>query len=584
MTKRHHFGWLIVAILVFKGVMAHASIQVTFPFDPATQEEIVATVAGGNTAVDGNFNGAAAFQDKLYYSVFADGSRLPAKVYEYDPTTGENSVILSATENGFRTLATLGNHLYMAHVNGDLFRTDGQVIERLARYPFSNGNYITAMAELRGGFYFATQNGNVYRATTPWSFQWIASLGQSVKDLTTWGDVLYAGGGHSVFRSVNGVEWQTVAQFNTLAVRLLVPTRSSLFAVGMQDFNIVFRQSPNGINWSPAFAAPIEDGTLTGQGVYFDSLGYGCLPVSVAGAQQIIPCNGDEVAAPIALAGNYNTLVIVNRKLYGIGETASDAVVALLGDYAEVPDPPTPPTPVEPTPPPTPVDPTPPPTEETPETPATPGPTPTVGPDADRDGRPDSCESDDVTDTKGGTATNMYLPDSDNDGLQDGEEAPGDCTVDGMPTKAQTSPRNWDSDGDGYSDGLEVLVLGSDPLDPASPAGAVDADGDGAPASIDPDDTNPDTDGDRFSDGYELAVGTDPSDSASRPTLGDVNNDGISNNLDAVMLFNYVQGNVPGSLLDLTRADVQTNAWVDNVDAIVLFNWSQGLVPLLPLR
>jgi hypothetical protein len=45
------------------------------------------------------------------------------------------------------------------------------------------------------------------------------------------------------------------------------------------------------------------------------------------------------------------------------------------------------------------------------------------------------------------------VPDMDGDGLLDVEEA-----------RLGTDPLNWDSDGDGFSDGEEVLVMGTDPL------------------------------------------------------------------------------------------------------------------------
>jgi hypothetical protein len=55
------------------------------------------------------------------------------------------------------------------------------------------------------------------------------------------------------------------------------------------------------------------------------------------------------------------------------------------------------------------------------------------------------------------------VPDMDGDGLLDIDEA-----------RLGTDPLNWDSDGDGFGDGEEVLVMGTDPLnaDDSTPARA----------------------------------------------------------------------------------------------------------------
>ena len=200
----------------------------------------------------------------------------------------------------------------------------------------------------------------------------------------------------------------------------------------------------------------------------------------------------------------------------------------------------------------------------------------------DNDGKPDDCE----TDAPGAASTGLtsiFLPDSDADGLLDGQEDPGDCEGITTTTLAMTNPRRADTDGDGILDGVEVLLLGSDPLDPASPADVVDADGDGLPASIDPDDSTADADNDGFTDAYELLMGSDPLDKDSKPALGDVDGSGSTNNVDAVRLFNFLLGNVAAPAR-LDQADVRIDAGVNNVDAVVLFNWLLGNTPFIPAR
>ena len=114
--------------------------------------------------------------------------------------------------------------------------------------------------------------------------------------------------------------------------------------------------------------------------------------------------------------------------------------------------------------------------------------------DSDRDGLSDEEEL-----ARGTDPTN---PDTDGDGLTDGDEV----------LLHGTDPTLADTDGDGMSDGFEV-ANGLDPTDPSD--AALDHDADGlsnlgeALAGSDP--TNPDTDGDTLSDGDEVLLhGTDP--------------------------------------------------------------------------
>ena len=205
-------------------------------------------------------------------------------------------------------------------------------------------------------------------------------------------------------------------------------------------------------------------------------------------------------------------------------------------------------------------------------------------PDRDDDGKPDGCEflAPGPPHTR---QTHRLLPDSDGDGLLDGEEDPINCPA--VTPLVWTDPRNADTDGNGLLDGIEVLFIGSDPLDPNDPTDPTDTSGDGMPdffaieMGLDP--ANPDSDGDGFSDAYELLMGTDPLDPDSRPTLGDVNDDGETNNQDAIALLQYFlsQGPAPERM---DRADTRADGQINNLDAIVLFSWLMGHTPILPVR
>lgn len=125
--------------------------------------------------------------------------------------------------------------------------------------------------------------------------------------------------------------------------------------------------------------------------------------------------------------------------------------------------------------------------------------------DPDRDGLSNIAELN--------LGTDPCNPDSDFDGLTDGEEV--NRVVSGQP--ASTNPRDDDTDGDGLSDGFEtgtgivngMTDSGTDPLLADTDGDAV---GDLKELQIGTDPFNPDTDGDGSADGVEIARQTDPLD------------------------------------------------------------------------
>jgi hypothetical protein len=150
-----------------------------------------------------------------------------------------------------------------------------------------------------------------------------------------------------------------------------------------------------------------------------------------------------------------------------------------------------------------------------------------------------------VAETTGDETSESVAPDSDGDGVADGDE------IDGYGT----DPESWDTDGDGLSDGDELFVVGTDPLlwdtngdgvsdggvaaaaeddslaaDEAAPVVSddtparttgVDSDADrladAEEAAVGTDPTSPDSDGDGYYDGDEVNLETDPFDPASFP-------------------------------------------------------------------
>ena len=114
-----------------------------------------------------------------------------------------------------------------------------------------------------------------------------------------------------------------------------------------------------------------------------------------------------------------------------------------------------------------------------------------------------------------GAITFSFDPDSDDDGLTDGEEV-----------ALGTDPFDPDSDDDGLTDGDEVEIYGTDPLDPDTDDDGLN-DGDEIAAGTDPFD--PDSDDDGLTDGDEVHVyGTDPLDP-------DTDDDGLLDGLEVAL-------------------------------------------------
>lgn len=203
--------------------------------------------------------------------------------------------------------------------------------------------------------------------------------------------------------------------------------------------------------------------------------------------------------------------------------------------------------------------------------------------DADGDGIPNGLESG----MPGDDETNMWLADSDGDGLSDGAE---DANGNRIQDPGETNPRDRDSDNDGLHDGFEVVILGSNPLDPNDPPSLAlpytDWDKDELPAAYDPNDHNPDVDGDRILDGYEAVVlGMDAVTNPNLyPGIGDVNNDGFVSNFDAFLVrLGFLDLISYNELANTSGADVTRDGVVTNLDALAIQMHFLGFQPTLPV-
>ncbi len=166
-----------------------------------------------------------------------------------------------------------------------------------------------------------------------------------------------------------------------------------------------------------------------------------------------------------------------------------------------------------------------------------------LDPDSDNDGLTDG---DEVLDT----LTDPNDDDTDNDGLLDGaevqthetdpldEDTDNDGLLDGTEVNGPTDPLDEDTDNDGLLDGTEVNDTGTNPTNPDTDSDGLTDGGEVNDIGTDP--LNPDTDDDGMDDGTEVDVGADPFNPDTDGDLiedgpdglGDEDGDGIINVLD----------------------------------------------------
>lgn len=194
--------------------------------------------------------------------------------------------------------------------------------------------------------------------------------------------------------------------------------------------------------------------------------------------------------------------------------------------------------------------------------------------DAFVDNSPAVGGGDFVGDGAGESLASFPVLDSDGDGVSDSAE-----------TVLGTNPTNADTDGDGIPDGVEQRI-GSNPNSNTDPADTSDTDSDNVINSeetlrgLNPADA--DTDNDGIRDDYEILVGTSASDASQTPSFGDANEDGVRNDTDAIVILEAFLDITVLNVTNRDRVDINRDGGVDNVDAVILYQNVIGNVSYLP--
>jgi hypothetical protein len=171
----------------------------------------------------------------------------------------------------------------------------------------------------------------------------------------------------------------------------------------------------------------------------------------------------------------------------------------------------------------------------------------------------------------------------------------GDGVANVLEIQLGLNPNNRDTDGDGVPDGIELRFAwnANNPDDPVVGGANVDTDGDGIPdfyeLIVGTHRLNPDSDSDGIRDDYEILVGTDPVDVNSFPLFGNADpldpnpvNARNVNNLDAIrILLSALDVEV---LRGINRGNIDINrdGQVNAIDAIILYQYLLGNIDFIP--
>ena len=189
--------------------------------------------------------------------------------------------------------------------------------------------------------------------------------------------------------------------------------------------------------------------------------------------------------------------------------------------------------------------------------------------DTDGDGLSDGVEINANGPLSGLGSTDPLDTDTDNGGTQDGTEVLADGT---NPTAGNgADDAGADVDGDGLSNAQEA-ILGTDPLDNDTDNDGIDdgdeVDNDGVLDALDTDPLDADTDDDGIADGDEL-VGLDAlfgNGDETNPLSADSDNDGISDGTELGVINPVAGGSSDGDAIAFTGTDVGAGQFIADAD------------------
>ena len=319
------------------------------PFDPVTQDVVLANVGGSHNQEDQG-QSAEEFMGKLYFSVHTDGTAAPAKIYRYNPADGALTVLMSETADQFWSVKSALGGLFISHLNGKLWRHDGTNATLIDAAPFTGTNAVTAMAEFNGRLYLGTSAGQIYESPDGLSFALKTTItaGKPIYCLAVFKGQLYGANSEQysysakIFRSSNGASWTMLSTNNTYSFSSFVVAPDNLYATSVEDAggaSYAVRTTADGTNWTRFFFTTSEGKSAAGRGTYFTQTGRTYFMSEWNAVTRLFPANGGTMEPRVATTHGFNSLVEVGGKLYGVGAQNPAAwgspptVICRLGNY-----------------------------------------------------------------------------------------------------------------------------------------------------------------------------------------------------------------------------------------------------------
>ena len=211
----------------------------------------------------------AAYNNKIYFILSADGTANPSKVYCYNPSDGlsnsTNHSIIAETTGRFVTIRQINDLLYFSDDLGNVYSYDGATLTEMYGTPFTVNNFVSSIIEFNGSIYLGTFISSIYRYNgLTYEQVYEVSNHQRIQDMATWqkdGYLYVSVGAENVccpptgytIRSSTGNtgSWETVFQ-NVWSTPILLPTSDQLYTAVIDSaygYGSSIRKSSNGTSY-----------------------------------------------------------------------------------------------------------------------------------------------------------------------------------------------------------------------------------------------------------------------------------------------------------------------------------------------